>query len=255
MRDFILVYINGERRELKGDDVFLSLSDFLRERAGLSGTKVVCSEGDCGACTVLRASPQQSEFKFKSINSCITFMYLLDGCHLLTVEGLLENDRPSEIQYQMVENNGSQCGFCTPGFVMALAGLFEEKKKIGEQQIKNALTGNLCRCTGYAPIIDAGLSVRPKEVASLVKRYLTNECLADLLEIRKTPVAVELRGVTFFSPVSLKDAVDWKVKNKKAKIMGAGTGLGVLVNKNKWNPTQILFLTHKKLLKLEHESL
>ena len=119
MRDYLLVYINGKEYQLKGKQAFMRLSDFLRYDQGLTGTKVVCEEGDCGACTILRGSlsTETDQLHYESINSCITFMNLLDCTHIITVEGLSENGSLNPIQEAMVENHGTQCGFCTPGFV------------------------------------------------------------------------------------------------------------------------------------------
>ena len=147
MRDYILLYINGRRYKIKGKEAFLTCSEYLRTELHLTGTKIVCAEGDCGACTVLWGPP------FQPINSCIQFVYSLDASHIITVEGIRGEDEIHPIQEAMIKNFGAQCGYCTPGFICALAGLFEGKNKITEKKIRNALTGNLCRCTGYVKII------------------------------------------------------------------------------------------------------
>ena len=123
MRESICFYINGERHEVKGDQVFMNLSDYLRYVSSLPGTKVVCAEGDCGACTVLVGSIHEQEngkLVYRSINSCISFLYCLDLHSIITVEGI-EGEDLHPVQESMRENHGAQCGYCTPGFICAMA--------------------------------------------------------------------------------------------------------------------------------------
>ena len=128
MRKFINVYINGEKHTLVDEKASHMLSEYLRYEVCLTGTKVVCAEGDCGACTVLRYFPKNKHGvdtqTYYSINSCITPMATLDGSSLITVDALSHEDRLHITQEAMVNHHGSQCGFCTPGFVMAMADLF-----------------------------------------------------------------------------------------------------------------------------------
>ena len=131
MRDHLLLFVNGRRHVVAGDDGFFSLSDFLRGRLGLSGTKIVCSEGDCGSCTVLVGRPNGDRFDYRPVDSCIQRMFQLDGTHVVTVEGLAGEPAACDltpVQQAMVQCHGSQCGFCTPGFVVAMTGLFEDER-------------------------------------------------------------------------------------------------------------------------------
>ena len=152
MRQHILLFVNGEQHQLTGADAFLTLSNFLRLRLKLCGTKIVCSEGDCGSCSVLLGQLDKESksptLKYNSIDSCIAFVFQLDGCHVVTVEGLGQEDNLNRVQEAMVDCHGSQCGFCTPGFVMAMTGLLEDNSQPSEPEWRHALTGNLCRCTG-----------------------------------------------------------------------------------------------------------
>ena len=162
MLDHLLVWINGRRHEVRGRDVFLSLSDYLRGICGLTGTKIVCSEGDCGACSVLigRAAGDGSRLVYRPVDSCIQFLFQLDGAHIVTIEGLGgESDPGAPVQRAMIDCHGSQCGFCTPGFVVAMTGLLKDHDGVDESAMRCGLTGNLCRCTGYTSIIDAGRQV------------------------------------------------------------------------------------------------
>ncbi len=222
----------------------MMLADYLRQEQGLTGTKIVCAEGDCGACTVLRRfdSPKKGSKKsaaeFLPINSCITRVAQMDGSSLVTVEGVTPEEGLSPVQKAMVHCHGSQCGFCTPGFVMALTGPVEKKiacksKTIECQETKNALTGNLCRCTGYQPILDAAQAIPLKECESVQARHVDSEQVKTLRKIVKTPVELELDGFRFFAPTTLSAAVKYLRKNPQTRLLAGGTDLGVLRNKRK----------------------
>jgi xanthine dehydrogenase small subunit len=143
--------LNGELVEhaVRPDTTAL---DLIRGHAGLKGTKEGCAEGDCGACTVLL---RRDEGPRQAANACIMTAAQLDGTELTTVEGLKQNGELTELQEAMASNGSSQCGFCTPGIVMALTGLIEKNADPDEEAIHDALAGNLCRCTGYRPIVEA----------------------------------------------------------------------------------------------------
>ena len=194
MRGEVVLYINGVKRKVGGEAVFLPLSTYLRYDLALTGTKIVCSEGDCGACTVLvdRPAPRELGPRFRAVNSCIIPIGLLDGAHVVTVEALASSEGLSEIQEQMVKHQGGQCGFCTPGFVMALTALFENHSEAGgEKRVKNHLTGNLCRCTGYAPIIEAALAVDPARVRRVRERFGDLAIARDLIRECRESFRVE----------------------------------------------------------------
>src|SRR5262245_43117960 len=118
MRDYLLLYVNGKRFEIRGELAFWSLTDFLRDVLHLTGTKVGCAEGGCGACTVLVGRPDGTGLHFETVDACIQFLYQLDGKHVITVEGLsAAPDVLHPVQQAMIRCHGSQCGYCTPGFV------------------------------------------------------------------------------------------------------------------------------------------
>jgi len=237
-RDFLLIYLNGERVEVRGADAFGMLSEFLRYRRRLTGTKVVCAEGDCGACTVLRAFPRPGGkgLSFQSVNSCIFPVFLADGSHLVTIEGLREGGALNELQDRMAACNGAQCGFCTPGIVMALTEMFENKKSVDEKAAKNYLTGNLCRCTGYSPIVEAACSVDRSKLKSMASRYGDSAIEKDLAKHCKIPVLIESGSKKFVSPVTSAEAARFRGKHKGARIFSAATDLGVQKNKGLIQP-------------------
>jgi xanthine dehydrogenase small subunit len=135
----------------------LTVLQYLRERLGRTGTKEGCAEGDCGACTVVVGELEGDAIRYRGINSCIRFLPTIDGKELVTVESLQPKGEPMHpVQQAMVDCHASQCGFCTPGFVMSLFALYLEGRECGRDEVIEALSGNLCRCTGYRPIIEAG---------------------------------------------------------------------------------------------------
>ncbi|MBW8910246.1 MAG: 2Fe-2S iron-sulfur cluster binding domain-containing protein, partial [Mesorhizobium sp.] len=154
---------NEIRFILNGRDVVLSsvapdttLLDWLRLDRSLRGTKEGCAEGDCGACTVLVGKLSAGKLVYESVNACIRFLGSLDGTHVVTVEHL--RGAPGQlhpVQQAMVDFHGSQCGFCTPGFVMSLYGLWMKSPDPSNAAIEKVLQGNLCRCTGYEAIMRA----------------------------------------------------------------------------------------------------
>ncbi len=256
MRDYVLVYINGKRYEIRGEQAFMSLSDYLRYVRSLTGTKVVCAEGDCGACTVLRGvsySEQVPEsLYYESINSCITFMHLMDCTHLVTVEGLSDNGSLNAIQSAMVEHHGAQCGFCTPGIVCAMTEFVNHQvcqrseappEKLSGEQVRNALTGNLCRCTGYAPILSAGTDIDLNAFVSLQHRYETPDMLADLFAHQQQGIEIKTPDRVFYAPTSFAEAAAFKGSEPESKIFSSATDMGVLINKERANPLKITNLS------------
>ena len=253
MRDYLLLYVNGQRHAIRGESAFTCLTDFLRQERQLTGTKVVCAEGDCGACTVLVGRSGARGLRYETRDACIQFLYQLDCTHVVTVEGLgTTGGLLHPVQEAMVEHHGSQCGYCTPGFVMALAGVFEGREAVDRTCLRTALTGNLCRCTGYLPILEAGLSIEPALLVPLAERYSSAAMIDELAENTPIPVLIQSphgsQGVgahrrTFFAPRRLEDAVDFKARNPEAVIVSGGTELGVLQNKKSFEPATLLSLT------------
>lgn len=241
MRNKIIFYLNGKRREEGPEKASMMLAEYLRYDQSLTGTKIVCAEGDCGACSVLRYFPHvqgTDAGNFLPINSCITLVAQLDGSSLVTVDALKKNNDLHEAQKAMVDCHGSQCGFCTPGFVIALTGLVEEKlaKKdleIGLEDAKNCMTGNLCRCTGYQPIINAAMNIDLEATESVKTRFYSDKQEADLKKTFSESILMETPEFTFFAPKTLKEATDFLKLYPDTRILGAATDLGVVHNKRK----------------------
>lgn len=141
----LTLYVNGDRYEVNIEPR-KTLADVLREDCGLTGTHLGCEHGVCGACTVLMDG--------KPVRACLMFAVQCEGSSLRTVEGLAEDNQDLHpIQQAFWDNHGLQCGFCTPGFLMLLAGLLEENPDPSDEELKDVLSSNLCRCTGYQNIL------------------------------------------------------------------------------------------------------
>src|SRR5947208_6436342 len=148
--------LDGDVVTLDAVDPTRTVLQFLREDLGRTGTKEGCAEGDCGACTVVVGELHGNGIRFRAINSCIQFVPTLDGKELITVESLEHaNGALHPVQQAMVDCHGSQCGFCTPGFVMSLFALYKSASRPSRTDINDAIAGNSCRCTGYRPIVEA----------------------------------------------------------------------------------------------------
>jgi len=145
--------INGETYELKVKPNILLL-DLIRDKIGLTGTKRGCDTGECGACTVL--------IEGKPVNSCLVLAVEADGKNILTIEGLTKNGKLHPIQEAFIEEGAVQCGFCTPGMILSTKALLDTNPNPKEEEIKKAIAGNLCRCTGYTKIIKAIISAAKK---------------------------------------------------------------------------------------------
>jgi carbon-monoxide dehydrogenase small subunit len=141
--------VNGEKRTIRVEPRRM-LADALREDCGLTGTHLGCEHGVCGACTVL--------FDGRPIRSCLMFAVQAEGVQLRTVEGLAQGGNLHPLQQAFWDHHGLQCGFCTPGFLMLAVGILEQNPDIGEAELRDALSSNLCRCTGYQNIIKAVLA-------------------------------------------------------------------------------------------------
>ncbi|MAT69930.1 MAG: xanthine dehydrogenase small subunit [Planctomycetaceae bacterium] len=246
MRDSIVVFINGQRHEVRGPAALLTLSDYLRRQCGLVGTKIVCSEGDCGACTVLvgRPTADGQSLDYQPIDSCIRFMFQLDGTHVVSVEGIAEPGSLNAVQQAMVDCHGSQCGFCTPGFVMTMTGMLQNGGVGDEAAWKHGLTGNLCRCTGYTQILEAGAEAARQSSLTLNERYPAAELLAAISALAGDDVAIagELadgeHAVT--APATLAAALEFLGEHPDATVAAGATDIGVRVNKTGVLPYRLL---------------
>lgn len=213
-----------------------TLLSWLRDTRRLTGTKEGCGEGDCGACTVVIAEWRDDRVVYNQVNACIVFLASLDGKQLFTVEHLTSPDEGKQLhpmQQAMVTTHATQCGFCTPGIVMSLAALHWQGVKHTEDGICEALAGNLCRCTGYGPIIEAaklgfGQSLSPSWYAKLAESELWLKNTAHTLT---SPTLLETAAGTVFIPRRLTQLHKFIAANPEARIVSGATDVGLWVTK------------------------
>jgi xanthine dehydrogenase small subunit len=231
MRDHVLLFVNGRPVRISGDDVFLSLSDFLRRRLGLTGTKVVCAEGDCGSCAALIGRVEDGRIRYTSVTSCIQLVFQLDGTHVVTVEGLRDGKALNPVQQAMVTCQGTQCGFCTPGFVVSLCDIMQNGARLDAENVTRGLVGNLCRCTGYDSITRAALSVNPQHLKSLDVLYPPGPIVQALSAAGADEVRVESGSRKFYKPMAIDRATRFRAENPDCVVVAGATDLGVVYNK------------------------
>jgi len=236
VRDFLLIHINGVPHRIAAPQAFDTLSRFLRYDQRATGTKIVCEEGDCGACTVLVGRVENGALRYVPINSCIQFLFQLDCTHIVTVEGLARGGELTPVQDAMVRCHGAQCGYCTPGFIMAMAGMYECTSQPTADDVRVALTGNLCRCTGYTPIVKAALEAtsQPK----IEQLYPSAPIVDAIAEHERDAVRIG----HFFKPSDLESAMRFKSENPKCVIVQGATDFGVWCNKRGFTAEALLSL-------------
>jgi xanthine dehydrogenase small subunit len=225
-----------------------TLLEVLREDLACTGTKEGCGEGDCGACTVVLAEPQDGRLAYKAINSCIRLAHSVDGMALWTVEDLSADGALHPAQEAMVQAHGSQCGFCTPGFVMSLFGMYQNHVVRGEaitrELAQEELSGNLCRCTGYRPILDAA-----RQMGELPRVEVDEPAiLAQLAELRARREQVPASG-PYLAPLALPELLALRAQNPKAQVVAGCTDVGLWVTKMHMQFPQVLDVTRVEELR------
>ncbi len=245
MRGEIRFLLDDTPRSLSQLDPTMTLLDYLRGVEHLVGTKEGCNEGDCGACTVVLARPREGRLRYQAVNACIQFVGTLDGCQLITVEHLAKNGHLHAVQQAMVESHGSQCGFCTPGFVMSLFAMTRHRPEAPDDAtIDDILAGNLCRCTGYAPIARAarqayGLGPRDDDFAR--DEAATLDKLAALQDMDVVEVADAKGTRRFFAPARLDDLADLFERYPDATLTAGSTDVGLWVTKEMRRPETVIY--------------
>lgn len=234
VRSEIRFLLNGTRVALSDVRPDRTLLDYLRLERRLTGTKEGCAEGDCGACTVLVGRLSGGNLVYESVNACIRFLASLDGCHVVTVEHLKRPDGSLHpVQQALVDFHGSQCGFCTPGFVMALYALWMRDPAPSDRAIEKALQGNLCRCTGYEPIVRAARAISSYGDAAADPLAVEREAVISALKAMKDGGRVEIGEgrQRLVIPASVHDLAAVLEAEPKATIVAGSTDVGLWVTK------------------------
>lgn len=221
--------LNNEEHLIQNVDPNTSVLDYLREHLLQTGTKEGCASGDCGACTVVLGElDDDHKIRYSAVNSCIALLGSLHGKQLITVEHLKNGDALHPVQQAMVDCHGSQCGFCTPGFVMSMFAYRKTNAQPDRDSINEALGGNLCRCTGYRPIIDAAVQMYD---SPLEDQFTAREAetIAVLARINAGDAEVELtgNGKKFFAPSNVNVLADLLLLHPQAKLVVGGTDLSL----------------------------
>ncbi len=239
MGDPVRLVLNGEPRRVDGVGPTMTVLDWLRTVERLPGTKEGCAEGDCGACTIAVGRLEDRRVRYEAVNACLLALGQLDGRAVLTVEGLARNGTLHPVQEAIVSTDASQCGFCTPGIVMALFAFHHGGEPAEDGLIHDALAGNLCRCTGYRPIVDAA------KAASASRRNAVDGAVAAALGAIAPAGAhrFEAAGQTFFVPRTLQEACAIRAAHPDARILAGGTDLGLDFSKERKAYAKTLWLS------------
>ena len=233
--------LNNKLISIKNLDTNITVLNFLRNKKNLTGTKEGCASGDCGACTAVVGELKKNKIEYKSINTCITFLYTLNGKQLVTIEHL-ENRSLHPVQKSMVESDGSQCGFCTPGIVMSMYCMYENKVKPTNDNIDKYLSGNLCRCTGYIPIKKS-----IKNMYNYKKNKSDQKNIISLLKhIKRNDIMIQNNESRFFVHYNLKGLIKDYQKNNNSYLLVGGTDLALEVTKKRNSLKNIFYLGSNK---------
>jgi len=230
-----------------------TILNYVRLKLKKTGTKEGCAEGGCGACTVVLGELKNNNIIYKAINSCISFVPSLEGKELILVEDLVsKNGSLHPVQDAMIKYHGSQCGFCTPGFVMSLFAMYKNFSSYNSENIKDAISGNLCRCTGYRPIIDAAKSLN--NVSRSDEFYKNKKKTLNLLKkIRMENLSLKNGNKKYFSPKSINELQKIIKKNPNPIFLSGATDLSLIVTKERKEINNIISLNSIKELKFIKE--
>ncbi len=254
-RSEIRFVVNDRDVTLDQVDAHSTLLDYLRLDRRMTGTKEGCAEGDCGACTVLVGRVQNGNLRYEPVNACIRLTASLDACHVVSIEYLSgPNGKLHPVQQAMVDQHGSQCGFCTPGVVMSLYALWMGNPDPTEQDIEVALQGNLCRCTGYEPIIKAAKAATqlgsPADDALVLERAAMTAKLAGLQDGKR--VDLSSTGSRCILPASVDDLAEVLLATPDATLVAGATDVGLWITKFMRDISPAVFLNHLEALRQIH---
>lgn len=247
---------NDELITLENVEPNKTVLEYLREDLYKTGTKEGCASGDCGACTVVVAEQDpenNNELKYKAINSCISFVGSLHGKQLITVEDLKQGNELHPVQQSLVDNHGTQCGFCTPGFVMSAFALHKDIPTPNREEVVEALAGNLCRCTGYRSIIDAAMeSSEGKRDSFDANASVIAEQLSEIN--KQDDSAIEHCGKSYYSPTNVEQLASHLIKHPDATLVAGATDLALMVTQMQKSFEKLVDLTKvKELLSVNGE--
>ena len=229
--------------EIKNPDSNETILNYVRLKLKKTGTKEGCAEGGCGACTIVLGELKKNNIIYKAINSCIAFVPSLEGKQLLIIEDLLSKKGSLHpVQNAMVKYHGSQCGFCTPGFVMSLFAMYKNYSLYNDKVIEDSIAGNLCRCTGYRPIIDAAKSLNNNKQSDHFDK-IKKKTISLLKKIVKKNISINYLNKKYSAPINISQLKKTIKKYPNAKLLSGGTDLSLIVTKEKKDIENIIYLS------------
>ena len=248
MRNQVRFLRRGKVQTLIGFAPTLTLLDHLRLTERATGTKEGCAEGDCGACTVVLRRLRGERLTYEPVNACILLAAQADGTEIITVEDLAAENELHPVQQAMVDHHGSQCGFCTPGFVMALFALHHraDARAVDRARVNDWIAGNLCRCTGYRPIVDAALSccVEPANDWFSTQEPAARHALTELKDANDIFVGTKERF--FAAPAGITSLAKLYYANPDATLVAGATDVGLWITKQLRDLPKIIWLGRVK---------
>lgn len=240
-------YVNGEYTVLAFEEQ-ARMIDVIREELKMTGTKEGCSDGDCGACTVVLGSPANGRIEYRAVASCLEPAIKLQGVSLITIEGIQGKNGLNLIQEAIVDKHGAQCGFCSPGIVMSLFGLMAEVKRPTYEQMKKSLEGNICRCTGYEGIKEASKAM----LSYLEEQPAEFDIVSDHLRlIEKDVLAMnnKVQSERYRMPITLEELATELHAHPLSTIISGNTDLGVRSHITGMYPEEIIDVSRIQELK------
>ena len=227
--------------EINNPDSNETILNYVRTKLKKTGTKEGCAEGGCGACTVVLGELIENNITYKAINSCIAIVPNLEGKQLILVEDLISKDELHPVQKAMVNYHGSQCGFCTPGFVMSLFAMYKNYSSYKEDIIKDSIQGNLCRCTGYRPIIDAAKSLNKE---NKFDHFSKNKkiILSLLRKIKQRNITIINDNKKYFAPKSVDELKKILRQEPNSKLLSGGTDVSLIVTKERKDLNSLIYM-------------
>ena len=217
---------NRQIRTIESLDPNTSVLDYLRDHLFLKGTKEGCASGDCGACTVVAGELKGEHIRYQTLNACITPLVSMHGKQLITIEDLSDGETLHSAQNALVKQHGSQCGFCTPGIIMSMFTYHKNCIQPTREGILNALSGNLCRCTGYRPIIDATFEMFQENDEDAISRH-EQESVRTLELLNQLPndITLSCNGKGYFAPRTSDELAGLCLQYPDARLLAGGTDL------------------------------
>ena len=231
-----------EARNLKDVSPTMSVLEYLRKVERMTGTKEGCAEGDCGACTVVLGERFNGKLSYKAVNSCILFVPFLHGKQLITVECLKQRDGTLHpVQQSLVDEHGSQCGFCTPGFVMSMFSMVHNRSDLSKTSIDDELAGNLCRCTGYVPIVRAA-----RKVLSAFEQdefdQAENSTLEHLSRMHAQTIHWKTDDQKYMAPRTAAELSEILERDPRSRIVAGATDVGLWVTKQRRHLETVVYV-------------